>query len=526
MVKNRLVTASDVDIASFFMSQAASGSAAAPASSQSTYRGPRSGVPLAAYLVVHALVWTLATWLASSNLDGNGDMVENYVWGIEWQAGYAKHPPLFAWVTAAWFSIFPRTELAYFALSSLNAAAGLLGVAALARRFVSTDAAAFAALALGMSPLYTALAMKFNANSIQLSLWPWAAVAFVAFMQEGRLRHAAAYGALAGLALLGKYFSGVLLLALPVAALAVPAWRKRLLGRGTLLALLAGAAVITPHVLWMVDREFTTLRFAAARSSGELAPALQRLANYSFAQAAYLAPSLIFLLLALRPGRRREAVQRLATALVEPSSHRELWWLAFAPMFVIAAIAALRPAEMASVWGMAQWFAVTAWWLAVLARHGIEPRADWLRRALPVIWIAVLVLSLGVGAFEARRGNDDAVAPHAELAQAAQAVWRERVRQPLRIVGGSLPEANAIAFYGDGRIRWWSPTAPATTPWLSLAEVRRDGALLVCAGGDLDCERAARELVAAPPLEVRVRKTTWGIDERPRSYQLYLLPPP
>ncbi len=483
-------------------------------------------MPFAAYLALHALVWTLATWLSSANLDGNGDMVENYVWGIEWQAGYAKHPPLFAWITAAWFSVFPRTELAYFAMSALNAAAGLLGVAALARRFLPPRAAAFAALARAGAPRYTALAMKFNANAVLLSVWPWAAAAFVAFMQEGRLRHAAAYGALAGLALLGKYFSGVLVAALPLAALAGPEWRRRLRSPGALLALLVGAAVLAPHVLWMVGRGFTTLRFAAARSSGELVPALERLVNFSFAQAAYLAPSLIFLLLALRPGRRREARRRIGAAFVNPSSQRELWWLALAPMFVVAAIAVLHRTEMASVWGMAQWFAVTAWWIAVLARHGIEPRADWLRRALPLVWAAVLALSLGVGAFEALRGDDDTVAPRAELAQAAQAVWRERVGQPLRVVGGSLPEANAIAFYGDGRIRWWNPMAPETTPWLSLAEVRRDGALLVCAEGDADCRRSANELIAAPPIEVRVRKTTWGVDERPRAYQLYLLAPP
>jgi 4-amino-4-deoxy-L-arabinose transferase-like glycosyltransferase len=508
------------------MSHAAPGGAVAPAPSDTVDRGTRSGVPLTLYLAAHALVWTLATWVSSCNLDANGDMVENYVWGIEWQAGYSKHPPLFAWITAAWFSVFPRTELAYFALSSLNAAVGLLGVAALARRFLPADTAAFAALALGMSPLYTALAMKFNANAVQLSVWPWAAVAFVAFMQEGRLRHAAAYGALAGLALLGKYFSVVLLLALPIAALAVPAWRKRLRGAGAGLALLVGVVVMVPHGLWMVEQEFTTLRFAAARSAGELVPALQRLANFTAAQVVYLAPSLIFLLLATRPGQRREAARRVAAAFVEPSSQRELWWLALAPMFVIAAIAALHRTEMASVWGMAQWFAVTAWWLAVLARHGIEPRAEWLPRALPAIWIAVLVLSVGVGAFEARRGSEDASSPQAELTQAAQAAWRERVKQPLRIVGGSLPEAHAIAFYGDGKIRWWNPMAPATTPWLSVADVRRDGALLVCADGDLSCERSARELVAAPPVEVSVHKTSWGIDEPPRAYQLYLLPPP
>jgi hypothetical protein len=128
-------------------------------------------VRLRMLLIANALVWTISAWLFRSNLDWAGDMLENYVWGIEWQMGYFKHPPLFAWMAGAWFSVFPRTNLAYFALSNVNALIGLCGIVALARRFVPAREAAVAGLAMAVSPIYTTLAIKFNANTVLLSLW-------------------------------------------------------------------------------------------------------------------------------------------------------------------------------------------------------------------------------------------------------------------------------------------------------------------------------------------------------------------
>lgn len=474
---------------------------------------------------VHALVWTLAAWLSRGNLDLAGDMVENYVWGIEWRAGYAKHPPLFAWVSAAWFSLMPRTEWAYYALSAMNAALGLAGVAALAARFVTREHARVAALVLAVSPLYTGLAIKFNANAVLLSVWPWAAFCFVAFMQDGRLRHAAACGALTALALLGKYFSVVLALAFILTALAVPAWRVRLRGAGPWVALGAALLVLGPHLVWLVEHEYLTLRYASQRSDGTFVAALLRLFKYSGAQALYLLPGALLLVWAAMPGQRRAAAAALLRALVQPASHMPLWWLAMAPMLVIAVIAVFARTPMASVWGMAQWFALPALWLAVLGAQGLAPRGVALRRALVVYWLAVPLLAAGVGIVEARRGVPRAAEPRAELAAAVQRLWRERTGRPLAISAGDGALVMSIAFYADTRTRWWSPTDPRITPWLTHADWQREGGVMVCAETDVVCNGAAQRLVAAAPTPLTVRKHGWGRALPEHAYRVYLQPP-
>ncbi len=482
-------------------------------------------LPLAQLLAIHALVWTLAAWLSRGNLDVPGDMVENYVWGVEWQLGYAKHPPLFAWVTAAWFSVFPRIDIAYFALSALNAAAGLLGVAALARRFLPRDDAALATLALALSPLYTALAIKFNANAVLLSTWPWAAYGFVAFMQGGRLRHAVLCGVFTALAILGKYFSVVLVLAFVIATVARPAWRARLRGRGPWLAIATGALVLLPHALWQAQNHFATFGYASQRSGGSWAGAVARYAKYSVAQVFYLLPSAVFLLLLVPRSKWWPALKGIAQSSTRPKLHADLWWLALSPLVAAGLLAVLARTPMASVWGMAQWFAVTTLWLVCWRQVGITPHVG---RAQPLLlgyWALVLVASAVIGWQDARRGQALAAEPRAELARAARQAWQARTEAPLRIVGGGGIESASVAFYGDDRVRWWSLGAPRTTPWVTPEQVAREGALLVCREDDAECAAQAESATPVAAQLVDLHKRAWGRDLPSQRYRLYVVLP-
>ncbi|PXW16922.1 glycosyltransferase family 39 protein [Paraburkholderia caballeronis] len=479
---------------------------------------------LVALLPIHAVVWTIAAWLSRGNLDTQGDMVENYVWGIEWQAGYAKHPPLFAWITAAWFRVFPHTDVAYFALSALNAMVGLLGIAALAGRFVPRRVAVVAGLAMAVTPLYSGLAIKFNANAVLLSVWPWAAYCFVRYMQTGGWRSALALGALAAAAVLGKYFSIVLLVAFALAALVRPAWRARLFHWRSALVVVAGLAVLLPHLHWLVTNHFPTFGYAEQRTGGTLLSAVGRFGIYTLAQIGYLLPAFCFVILIVGEGRLR-AAKRMASSYVRPSLHPDLWWLAFAPLIVVGAIAVAARTQMASVWGMAEWFALAPLWLAVLVRERVPVRPERAAWVLVVYWAVVLAVNATIGYSGARRNTDDAAEPRAELAAAAGALWQERTGEPLRIVAGSTQSAQSIAFYGGDGARFWDYGEPRMTPWLGSGDFARDGVLFACRGDDATCATHAAAITGAKPVRVTVSKHAWGMTLPARAYDLFVKAP-
>ncbi|WP_233271631.1 glycosyltransferase family 39 protein [Paraburkholderia acidiphila] len=475
--------------------------------------------------LAQALVWTLAAWLSRGNLDTQGDMVENYVWGVEWQAGYAKHPPLFAWITAAWFKVFPHWDIAYFGLSAFNAMLGLLGIVALAGRFLPRQLAFAAGLAMAVSPLYSNLAIKFNANSVLLSVWPWAAYWFVRFMQTGTWRSALAFGALAGAAILGKYFSVVLLLAFLVAAFARPAWRARLLDWRTLIAAAAFLAVLAPHVHWLVTNHFPTFGYAKERTGGTLVHAALRLGVYTLAQAGYLLLSFGFVVFLVRD-RRGEAARLMLKSLVRPSLCPDLWWLTLAPLFAVAFVALAAKTQMASVWGMAQWFAIVPMWLVVLKTNEFDLAP---RRSVNLLigyWLLVLVATPAVGYIGALRNSDDAAEPRKELAAYAQTVWaQQHGAESIPVVMGSVHEAESIAFYSSGHTHYWDIVEPNLTPWLSRQDAIRQGAVLVCRPDDAHCRAACAALAGVQPVSVDIRKHAWNRMLPSRRYVLYFMPP-
>jgi 4-amino-4-deoxy-L-arabinose transferase-like glycosyltransferase len=454
-----------------------------------------------------------------------GDMLENYVWGIEWQAGYAKHPPLFAWMTAAWFWFFPHTHIVYFALSSLNAMGGLLGIVALAGRFLTPRLAVIAGLAMAISPLYSTLAMKFNANAILLLVWPWVAYFFVRFMQTGKGWTSLALGVLAGAAMLGKYFSIVLLIALCIATIVRPKWRSRLYNWRILLALIAAILVLTPHIRWLILADFPILSYIQARADDRLQAACIQFGVYTLAQFIYLVPSAGFVLFCVLPPRQ-QAAKRMLMNVVRPAGCADLWWLAFAPLMLVGLLAVLTKTEMASVWGMAAWFAIAPLWLIALERDGIALVEKQAVRFFIGYWLIVLITAASMGYMAVLRHKNDATEPRAELAIRAQALWQQHTgKSTIPIVAGSDQEAKAIAFYGGRPTRFWDMHNPRATPWLAAADLKHQGAVLVCRSSDATCLAASAAFAGTQPTSVAVHKHAWGKTLPAHHYQLFFMRP-
>jgi len=121
--------------------------------------------------------------------------------------------------------VFPRTDWAFALLATLNAGLGLFGSWMLIGDFADGERRLTATILLLLTPFYTFLALKYNANSIFLSLWPWTMHFFVRSIDNRRLPDAILFGSFMGLAMLSKYFALILAATCFVAALVHPARR-------------------------------------------------------------------------------------------------------------------------------------------------------------------------------------------------------------------------------------------------------------------------------------------------------------
>ena len=236
---------------------------------------------VAAAFVAFVAVWSAYFAISEIATAIHNDMAEAYVWGQEFQLGYNQHPPFFAWIAGLWFLVFPRAGWAFAILSTINAGIGLIGAWRLVGRFARGPTRVAATAMLLLTPFYTFLAYKYNANSIFLSLWPWMLYFFVRSLDERKLGDAALFGLFVGLALLSKYYALILVATCGLAALQHPERRRWFAGPSPWLAAAVAALVVAPHLWWLATHGAPPLRYLA-RVSGRGYGATARYAATAF----------------------------------------------------------------------------------------------------------------------------------------------------------------------------------------------------------------------------------------------------
>lgn len=434
-------------------------------------------------LAAHLSVWTIYSVLTRENLDGYGDMAENFAWGQEWQLGYHKHPPLFAWVTAIWFRVFPTSDWAYFLLSQANVVVGLAAVWFLAREFLSRRGALIAVLILGFLPNYTFLAIKFNANSILLSLWPLVALFFVRALRHGGALPGILFGLFAGLSVLSKYYSFALLASLFVISVVHGRRKTYYSSSSPYLAMATFALVVSPHVFWLVSNDFLPIRYAADHSAGDYFDAVRSVVSFTLSQLAYLLPGVlaaIFILGKRTPGLFRSAGEPLIIALL------------LLPFALTLLAGLLLGVEISSVWGLPLWFLFGAF-VAERIDPDLEERAC--RRGLIAIFgfhVLVLLVAAPV-AITVERRAEKPFSPRQVLAEEVTFQWRERFSEPLSIVAGTRPYPESIAFYSSDHPSVFIDLNERYSPWIDESRLKREGIAVVCQETDPECLRAAKD---------------------------------
>ena len=471
----------------------------------------------------HLLLWTWVGWSSRSNFDAPGDMVEAYAWAQGWQWGYYKHPPLSAWVAGLWFSVVPESHWGYSLLAAVNGALGLAGLAVLAREFLPRNWILLTVALASLAPGVTSLAMRFNANSVLISSWPWALALSVRLMRTGRTRDAVLCGLAWAAALLGKYFSGALLLSVLATALWLPHWRVKLLRPPVLTATAVFLLCMAPHLAWLSAQTQGPLQYAQAATGHESrGESLMRALSYALAQGVFPLLAFIAMFRSLAGPRRLQAFLQAATSPLRPRNEA-VWLLAVLPIVATMLGTVVVGARTASVWGlgMAAGLALLAAFRAREAGAEVDLRRMW--RTLLTIWLLVAALSPLWWYTRARLETPAVSEPREELAVEVQRLWRAQAGTALPWVAGTRALAASTAFYADDHPGYWSLwNASVETPWVDSSDVLDDGGVIVCDTADTDCQRLA-ETWSADRHEVSVAKSARGFDFRAKSYVVYLV---
>jgi len=455
----------------------------------------RPGAAFTAFLALHFAVWTTLPTLLYANLPL--DLIEALTYGREWPLGSDKLPPLPWWMVEITYRLFGH-DVFYYALAEATVIAAFALVWATARPLVGGVGALVAVLTIDGLHYFGYTAAKFNHDVIQLPLWALAGYSFHAALKRGQMRHWLLLGVAFGGALWAKYF--VIVLAAAYAAFMVLDRDARRVWRtpGPWLAIAVAVAIASPHLVWLVENNFLPFAYVDARS----APAsgwydyVLHPAGFVLGQLFFLLPTLLIAAMWVWPRQAAANNANNPGAAVAADSgsadafdRRIVTLLAFGPAAAMVALIAVSGRGAVTMWGYPLWIFVGLW-IVLFAPNAHDLRR--LRRTVAAWAVVFAALAIAFTAdysvlplvdhrYRAAFFPGDALA--SALTQRFHAATGDK---KLRYVIGTMWLGGNIGHYSPDQPEVLIDGLPRRAPWIDLADLRKNGAVLVWNLGDLN----------------------------------------
>lgn len=436
-------------------------------------------------LALHVALWTILPSLVLGNAPL--DVIEGLAWGRAWELGYHKHPPLFAWVAESAMRLSGDRIWSIYLLSQACVGVTFYSVWRLAQRVLGDDRhALIAVLLLNGVYYYGVPTPEFNPLILQMALWALMVWLFHRAITDNRLTDWFLVGALAGLDILTRYSSGVLLAALGLFLLLHPQTRRLLRSPGPYAALAVAIAIVTPHAVWLIGADFPTLGYVIERApkteEGLLAHLLLP-AKFLGAQLAALAPAALLLLALIWPARRRVEIGSRASTDVQSSAFDRAFLAAvtLGPVLLAVVASSLLGVGLRSMWGAQMWAFVgvcaLAWLRPALLPAGLRRFAGfWAVTALATLVVFAAMHILQPMFFDRKKRT---AFPGRDLARIVTDRWNAEVGTKLPVVVGKIWVAGNVSVYSSDRPSVFIDADERLSPWINSDQLKQTGGVLL-----------------------------------------------
>ncbi len=467
-------------------------------------------------VVVHVILWTLVCVLTQPNLPL--DMVEMIFWGEQWQLGYHKHPPLPAWVAAFLWKIGNHSPWLMYLASQMTIAVTFWAVWKLAREGLSPWLA-LCSVAVLQGCYYCTFAINDINNTIMTRpMWALSILFLYRAISSKNSSRQTLNWCLAGitiaLGMLCKYYIAILVLSMLTVPLLIRPTRKLLRTPGPWLMTAIALLVFSPHLIWMVNNDFTTVQYALNRSTETTIVSWTRHlyspARFVLSQMGAWLPIVLLswplIGKAIKAHRAKPVSSEQNTTNQAPFFRAYLSIVVLGPILTYVGIALITGATIRSMWG-GPLFSFVGVLLISMYCHAqtnsssktverVEVQKT-LRGCLVAATIMLFALTFRNAVMPSIRGDFSRVHfPGKVVSEEIQRRWAEHEEGPLSIVGGDMFVAGCSSIYSPQKIDVFAGMKPETSPWVSDELVKQRGAILVWNINDT---------AEAPPLDWLVR---------------------
>ena len=259
---------------------------------------------LAAWLVLTTL---FRAWYAAT-VELSPDEAYYWTWSLSLAAGYYDHGPAVAWLIRAGTAIFGDCELGVRAGALVCSVVTTTMVYLITYDLVAKRKHAFwAAILASLCPLFSVGAVVHTPDAVLVAAWSIASWAGMRALRTDGITYWLGTGAAAGVAVLAKMTGLLFPFGFGIFLLTSKMGRTFLSRSGPVWALLAGAVLAAPNLLWNVVQSGGSFLFQFHHVTGGMAFAPHRALEFLGGQAGVLSPILWFgLILFMASAWRRE----------------------------------------------------------------------------------------------------------------------------------------------------------------------------------------------------------------------------
>jgi 4-amino-4-deoxy-L-arabinose transferase-like glycosyltransferase len=223
------------------------------------------------FLLAHLLFWTLVPSLTNQNLPL--DTIEHLAWGSNLDWGFNKHPPAVAIVLEVFYRIFGPQDWAYYLLSQIFVIVSFYYVFKFSKEiFDNSLLSLISILTLESIYFYNFTTPEFNVNVCELPFWSLT-VYFswkVYSSKEIKFIDCFLVGLFAAFGFLSKYLFVYLLVSIALLFLYLIFFKKeKKFDFKYLIIIEVFLIVLIPHLIWLNNNEFITIKYGLARTGLE-----------------------------------------------------------------------------------------------------------------------------------------------------------------------------------------------------------------------------------------------------------------
>ena len=226
------------------------------------------------FITTHLVIWTLIPTLTNNNLPL--DTIEALAWGSNLDWGFNKHPPMSAFLVETFYQIFGNNDWAYYLLSQICVVFSFFIIWSLSKDFFENKIYSFLSILLleGIY-FYNYTTPEFNVYVCELPFWSLTVFYCWKGFKHNDTVSWLLFGLFAALGVLSKYLFIYLLVALDLFFIYLIV--KKEFNFKFLIPLISFFIVLSPHLIWLVDNNYTTVNYALHRTGLEEVSLLNRL---------------------------------------------------------------------------------------------------------------------------------------------------------------------------------------------------------------------------------------------------------